>query len=360
MVNPWEHLTSSEKETFGYLDPRLRESSRTPKISHSPYMHPSTPPIWYPSQVPTSPGTFYPSMWPSPVISRPPPAVSPKSYPPPELTHPVRLNNISVTNAGHGDLVSYNYVPITQPALYQSPTSTPGSSPAQGTSPLTPAASTMVQYTRPPDIKHPTPWVANNSSQPVLDTQQLINARKDIAVQVNPILSASTKPFELSYDLRCRLESVFKMSLKDNKFVFEKWLGHNEPATLPKLNRITIICPAVEGEIVVANSKGVTCGDVLREIFNHFTREISTDEFSSHPIMVQQCLRDCFDATRANAGPYTALPGGIPVVAELLWDKCWFDGLDGSQEEYIKQRRGWVDPACFVLQTTRRPIKYKV
>ncbi|KAG8871153.1 hypothetical protein FRB97_008961 [Tulasnella sp. 331] len=188
--------------------------------------------------------------------------------------------------------------------------------------------------TRPKPVNHPSPFSAS-ANQPVLTVHHLLRANKDIALNVNPSISSASagSTFPLIADLRVTPElKVWVMPKKGEEKKVEMWNGWDEPATLPKLNRITIISPMIEGELAIENSKGVTCGDVFHALYAYAQTQLPPPQLSQRHM------------------PFATWQPPPPQKRVDEWvEQTCFKGLR-KDENYVKSRLGWADPACFVVE----------
>ncbi|KAG8986879.1 hypothetical protein FRB94_007951 [Tulasnella sp. JGI-2019a] len=203
--------------------------------------------------------------------------------------------------------------------------------------PFGPATATQWSppVTRPKPVDHPSPFSAS-AHQPVLTVHHLLRANKDILLNVNPSIAAvsagSTYPLIADFRVLPDLKVWIMPKTAEEKKKVATWKGWDEPATLPKLNRITLISPMIQGDIIVENSKGVTCGDILQALYAYAQKQLPTPQ------------------TNQNSTPFAAWQPPAPQKRVDEWgEQTCFKGLR-KNDHYVQGRLGWADPACFIVE----------
>jgi len=193
-------------------------------------------------------------------------------------------------------------------------------------------------------------WAAGFSYGPVLTTTELYLLKTEL--QLNPILTNSNPGFHLIFHLNTGSTSGFNPEARDRDLTFT---AKEEPATLPRVQELIIICDITPWCTVVRNERGVTLQDVCTTIWKEYTDNFVTDaELSSLPPRLQDALRRSATNNTANQSGWNVYytPAQVPTRfkrVDWLRDKVYFDGLS-RRDHYAASRLGFSAPNIFVMQ----------
>ncbi|KAG8905636.1 hypothetical protein FRB99_008539 [Tulasnella sp. 403] len=141
--------------------------------------------------------------------------------------------------------------------------------------------------------------------------------------------------------------------------------GH-EPATIPRVQEMHILCRLTPWSVYVRNPSGITVADVCASLGKLYAdTNISDAEMDTQPPRTRDQIRRAAQATQqmypnqggwGSGGTYfsSPSPGGsgsrLPRAAWLR-DRIFFDGLERDDEFAIKQI-GFKAPNVFIMQVT--------
>jgi len=193
-------------------------------------------------------------------------------------------------------------------------------------------------------------WSSGFSYGPVLSTTELYLLQAEL--QLNPILTNSNPGFHLIFHLQTGSTSGFNPEARDRDIPFT---AKDEPATLPRVQELIVICESSPWCTIVRNERGVTLQDVCTTIWKEYTENYVTDgEFAALPPRLQDALRRTATNNQSGAagwgGYYT--PAQVPnryKRIDWLRDKVYFDGLLRN-DHYAMNRLGYKAPNIFVMQ----------
>jgi len=193
-------------------------------------------------------------------------------------------------------------------------------------------------------------WAAGFSYGPVLTTTDLYLLGAEL--QLNPVLTNSHPGFHLIFHLNTGSTSGFNPDQRDHDLPFT---AKDEPATLPRVQELIIICNISPWCTIVKNERGVTLQDVCTTIWKDYTDNYVTDaELSSLSPRLQDGLKRSAtnnSATQSGWNSYYA-PAQVPTRfkrVDWLRDKVYFDGLS-KLDHYAIERLGFKAPNVFVMQ----------
>jgi len=193
-------------------------------------------------------------------------------------------------------------------------------------------------------------WAAGFSYGPVLSTTELYLLQTEL--QLNPILTNSNPAFHLIFHLQTGSTSGFNPEARDRDVPFT---AKDEPATLPRVQELVVICESSPWCTIVKNERGVTLQDVCTTIWKEYTDNFVTDsEFSSLPPRLQDALRRTATNNQNNSAGWNVYytPAQVPnryKRVDWLRDKVYFDGLL-KNDHYAINRLGYKAPNIFVMQ----------
>jgi len=193
-------------------------------------------------------------------------------------------------------------------------------------------------------------WAAGFSYGPVLTTTELYLLNTEL--QLNPILTNSNPGFHLIFHVHTGSTSGFNPEARDRDLPFS---AKDEPATLPRVQELIIICDITPWCTIVRNERGVTLQDVCTTIWKEYSDNYVTDaELSSLPPRLQDALRRSATNNSANQSGWNMYytPAQVPnrfKRADWLRDKVYFDGLS-KRDHYVVSRLGYKAPNIFVMQ----------
>lgn len=193
-------------------------------------------------------------------------------------------------------------------------------------------------------------WTAGFSYGPVLSTTELYLLQTEL--QLNPILTNSNPGFHLIFHLQTGSTSGFNPEARDRDIPFT---AKDEPATLPRVQELIVICETSPWCTIVKNDRGVTLQDVCTTIWKEYTDNYVTDaEFAALPPRLQDALRRTATNNQNNSAGWNMYytPAQVPnryKRIDWLRDKVYFDGLLRN-DHYAISRLGYKAPNIFVMQ----------
>ncbi|KAG9024033.1 hypothetical protein FS837_005529 [Tulasnella sp. UAMH 9824] len=206
-------------------------------------------------------------------------------------------------------------------------------------------------YRASPTAKPANPWASDDYDN-VLDGKHLPTALADISINIHPLMSATAEPFPLIVDLRLSRSRIWKRPKPGYDETPELWKGHDESATLPKLNFMILLCPLFDAPIRVENDEGITCGDVINALFGLAQAPISDERWKALPYLEKQQARSLAPTMRGLALAWSVLDPHSFVYLDTWHGQVTFAGLR-RDPQYVKKRMGWANPVCFVVELAR-------
>jgi len=195
---------------------------------------------------------------------------------------------------------------------------------------------------------------------PVLTTTDLYLLGCDLAV--HPILTHSFGGFHLILNLASGHAGGYNPANKDQDLE----LAHgNEPATIPRVQELHIICRLTPWHTHVRNPTGVTIADVCAALGKQYSETMITDpELSTLPSRTQDQVRRAAQNAQQIYGAgggwsggggmfYAPSPGRAERLARFAWlrDRIFFDGLEKDDDFSVKQI-GFKASNVFCMQVT--------
>jgi len=171
-------------------------------------------------------------------------------------------------------------------------------------------------------------------------------------LRLNPILTNSNPGFHLIFHLQTGSTSGFNPEARDRDVPFT---AKDEPATLPRVQELVVICESSPWCTIVRNERGVTLQDVCTTIWKEYTDNFVTDaEFASLPPRLQDALRRTATNNQNTSAGWNVYytPAQVPnryKRVDWLRDKVYFDGLLRN-DHYTINRLGYKAPNIFVMQ----------
>ncbi|KII89381.1 hypothetical protein PLICRDRAFT_110081 [Plicaturopsis crispa FD-325 SS-3] len=202
------------------------------------------------------------------------------------------------------------------------------------------------------------------SDGPVL--QPLLLPHVEACLELNPLLSPPS-PDETPQH-RVNWEMLFPSSYArcSHTVSEETWSEHlYSPATFPRLRTIFIISRSFPWIIDVNPEDvniGVTCGDVLDEIYSYLHVKVVREEIRALPSSDLSAFNAAYQKNRArrdeHGEPAISLLRRSAAMRRLDWlsRKTFFGGLD-RDDAYISERFGVAFPATFVLHPRETAVK---
>ncbi|KIO23248.1 hypothetical protein M407DRAFT_9502 [Tulasnella calospora MUT 4182] len=216
-------------------------------------------------------------------------------------------------------------------------------------------------YRASPTAKPANPWAPDEYDN-VLDGKHMPTALADIAITIHPTITMTAEP-SLIVDLRLSRAHIWKRPKPGYDEVPEQWKGHDESATLPKLNFMILLCPLFDAPIRVENDEGITCeilglGDVINALFGLAQAPISDERWKALPYLEKQQARSLAPSTRGPALAWSVLDPLRFVHLDTWHGQVTFAGLR-RDSQYVKRRMGWANPVCFVVELARPVHSFK-
>lgn len=167
-------------------------------------------------------------------------------------------------------------------------------------------------------------------------------------LEVNPVIANGSIPLIMDLCRRkgdvCTMEQVCSSWWADNKKI------RAQPATLPRVQKLRLVSSRFRDVITVMNAGGVTVGDVIAKLFNHFEALLSHSEYESVSEEQRTALAHSMWANhshmRAMGDPMPHAQPYLRIVDKLLGESV-FDGLEPNPD-FVTRRLGERD--CSVLQ----------
>ncbi|KII89367.1 hypothetical protein PLICRDRAFT_605524 [Plicaturopsis crispa FD-325 SS-3] len=206
-------------------------------------------------------------------------------------------------------------------------------------------------------------WLAGPGHGPVL--KPILLHHVDTSLDLNPLLCPPSG--EAQQQNRIDWEIVFPSSYArcSHEVSAKAWSEYlRSPATFPRTRKIYIVCRSLPWVIQVNPedaSIGITCGDVLDEIYSDLYIPVLEGEVQAlSPLEITACTV-AYRANRtrkdAHGEPASSLLKHSPAMRRLDWlaRNIYFGGL-ARDDAYIVQRFGIDMPAAFVLHSHETAI----
>ncbi|KAG8924309.1 hypothetical protein FRC03_008881 [Tulasnella sp. 419] len=194
---------------------------------------------------------------------------------------------------------------------------------------------------------------------PVLTTTDLYLLGAEL--QPHPILTHSYGSFHLILNLASGHAGGYNPANKDQDLELIKG---NEPATIPRVQELHIICRSSPWHTHIRNAAGVTVGDVCAAIGKQYSEGFITDaELDTLPSRArEQVKRAAVSASQIYGAPggwggggYYASPspGGNQRLPRSAWlkDRIFFDGLE-KDDDYALKAIGFKASNVFIMSVT--------
>ncbi|KAF8644952.1 hypothetical protein AX16_008167 [Volvariella volvacea WC 439] len=190
-------------------------------------------------------------------------------------------------------------------------------------------------------------WTAGAHYGPVLSQTDLYLLNTDLTL--HPILTGESD-FHLLFNLVTGQTGGFNADARDRDLPFT---AKDEPATLPRVQQLIIICDLSPWCTIVKNENGVTLGDVCTRIWKDYTENHVTDaEFNSLPPRTQEQVRRVSAHNIAQAGwsggYYTPQQTSRFRRVDWLRERVFFETLK-KNDAYAVSRLGFRAPNIFIL-----------
>ncbi|KAJ8584041.1 hypothetical protein M405DRAFT_482982 [Rhizopogon salebrosus TDB-379] len=196
-------------------------------------------------------------------------------------------------------------------------------------------------------------WSAGIGYGPVLSQTDLYLLNTEL--QLHPIMAGGgASGFHLMFNLVTGSTGGFNPNDRDQDVPF---LQKDEPATLPRVQDLIIICESSPWCTIVHNDRGVTMGDVCSTIWKEYTENYVTEgEFVCLPARLQEQVKRAATHNASSGATWnmyynTPAPPNRYKRVDWLRDKYYFDGLS-KKDNYSVQRLGFRAPNIFVLSLT--------
>ena len=194
-------------------------------------------------------------------------------------------------------------------------------------------------------------WTPGSSYGPVLTQTDLYLLQTEL--QLNPILEGNSS-FHLLFNIRDGQTGGFNPEDRGHDLPFT---AKDEPATLPRVTDLIIICELTPWCTMVHNDRGVTMSDVCTSLWKEYTENfISEAEFGCLAPRVQEQVKRTASHGQGggNWGGMYYTPSSAPNRyrrVDWLRDKVYFETLQ-RKDSYAISRLGFKAPNIFVMSLT--------
>ncbi|KII89368.1 hypothetical protein PLICRDRAFT_175558 [Plicaturopsis crispa FD-325 SS-3] len=207
-------------------------------------------------------------------------------------------------------------------------------------------------------------WLTGSNYGPVLPT--LLLPHVDACPELNPLLCPPL--LDKTFSHRVNWEMLFPSSYaRCSHTVSEKtWSEHlHSPATFPRLRKIFIVSRSFPWIIHINPEDfnvGITCGDVLDEIYSYLYVRVVREEIRVLPPSDLNAFDAAYHHNRTrrdeHGEPTVSLMRHSAAMRRLDWlsHKTFFGGLS-RDDAYIAERFSVAMPGAFVLHSQDTAIK---
>ncbi|KAF9009546.1 hypothetical protein BDQ17DRAFT_1388378 [Cyathus striatus] len=194
-------------------------------------------------------------------------------------------------------------------------------------------------------------WAAGTSYGPVLSQTDLYLLKTPL--EIHPIFAGTAPDFTLAYSLAEGRAGGFNAHERDRDLALT---AKDEPATLPRVQKLIIITRCSPWCTTVENERGVTLQDVLTGLWTDYGEAyVSEAEFQSLNPRLQETVRRVATSNIAATQGWNAyhqmqmIPPNQIRRADWLRDRRYFQNLV-YDPNYITSRLGFHAPNTFVLE----------
>ncbi|KZV68105.1 hypothetical protein PENSPDRAFT_653548 [Peniophora sp. CONT] len=190
-------------------------------------------------------------------------------------------------------------------------------------------------------------WTAGPTYGPVLGQTDLYLLKP--ALQIHPILArheSAPGGFSLQFDLSTGQVGGYNTESADRLLDF---IHANEPATLPRVEKLYIITDQSPWCTTVQNPAGVTLSDVTTALTrDYLDNAIADHEIQACPPRVQETIKRFATTQNSYNMIYSPHPAALKRV-HWLRDRHMFDNMQ-TNPAYAEQRLGFSAPNVFIMR----------